>query len=77
MVPAVVRYDRWLALEHSADVALLRVVGLADGLDDHVDQVRPRFGGVLIEADLQDAVEGLNGRLQVLFLRVIFEERFF
>lgn len=39
MVPSVVRYNSWLALKDSADVALLGVVGLTNGFDDHVDEV--------------------------------------
>lgn len=39
VVPSVVRYDRWLALKDRADVALLAVVGLTNGFDDHVDEV--------------------------------------
>lgn len=39
MVPCVVCYDSWLALKDRADVALLGVVGLTNGFDDHVDEV--------------------------------------
>lgn len=39
VVPTVICHDRWLAFKHSADVALLAVVGLTNGFDNHVEQI--------------------------------------